>query len=274
MYVCMYVYIHTYIHTTVAILAQAAARSYEFPCCVCLSSLSATMDGAAPLLNDLHGRMLREVCLHDGRHYEGLGAAGRCLFRRGLVDGKMKKKMIALDCVTAHLRHVSVPLCNDLLARLRALLGAHQASCDGPTSVKEKLDTLQQDIRDFEAGIDRLKTVHVDTTKISVEEVIPAEVDKFFKTLRGQCATVWPPIAGLSEEDARAKVAKMSEMLLGPLNLNEEEMVAARLLLAAKCEEGMDAWKRYVLANVAQRDAVAVEEQMRKRARWKAISKR
>ena len=38
------------------------------------------MDGAAPLLIDFHGRLLRLVCSSQNRHYEGLGAAGRCLF--------------------------------------------------------------------------------------------------------------------------------------------------------------------------------------------------
>eukprot|EP00929_Paragymnodinium_shiwhaense_P105211 TRINITY_DN7013_c0_g1_i2.p1 TRINITY_DN7013_c0_g1~~TRINITY_DN7013_c0_g1_i2.p1 ORF type:complete len:261 (-),score=45.97 TRINITY_DN7013_c0_g1_i2:74-856(-) len=84
------------------------------------------MDEAASLLIGLHGRLLRLLCEHERRHYNGLGAAGRCLFRRGVIDGKLKNKLLNLDTATAFVRHVTAPLCDDLHEQVRMQLSEYR----------------------------------------------------------------------------------------------------------------------------------------------------
>ena len=82
------------------------------------SGSSPAMDGAAPLLLGLHGRLLRLVCAHAGCHFEGLAVAGRYLFKQGAIDSATKKKLQNLDVVAAFLRHVSEPLCEGIVANV------------------------------------------------------------------------------------------------------------------------------------------------------------
>ena len=76
------------------------------------------MDGAAPLLLGLHGRLLRLVCAHAGCHFEGLAVAGRYLFKQGAIDCATKKKPQNLGIVASFLRHVSKPLCEGIVANV------------------------------------------------------------------------------------------------------------------------------------------------------------
>ena len=82
------------------------------------SGSSPAMDGAAPLLLGLHGRLLRLLCAHAGCHFEGLAVAGRYLFKQGAIDSATKKKLQNLDVVAAFLRHVSEPLCEGIVANV------------------------------------------------------------------------------------------------------------------------------------------------------------
>ena len=71
------------------------------------------MDAAA-ILQSLHGRLLRAACAHSKQHFEGLGAAGRALFRAGRISSKTKTKFAKMDIVCGFLRHASEPLADKM----------------------------------------------------------------------------------------------------------------------------------------------------------------
>jgi ribosomal protein L12E/L44/L45/RPP1/RPP2 len=96
------------------------------------------MDGAAPLLLGLHGRLLRLVCAHAGCHFEGLAVAGRYLFKQGSIDTATKKKLLNLDVVAAFLRHVSEPLCEGIVASVRSQIKGEDKNKDEENEEKNE----------------------------------------------------------------------------------------------------------------------------------------
>ena len=119
------------------------------------SGSSLAMDGAAPLLLGLHGRLLRLVSAHAGCHFEGLAVAGRYLFKQGAVDSATKKKLQNLDIVVAFLRHLSELLCEGIVANVGDQLknndkkeddekGDEKVS-DNEHTKEDQLEEVQQD---------------------------------------------------------------------------------------------------------------------------------
>jgi hypothetical protein len=81
------------------------------------------MDAAALLL-ELHGNLLRAASASQSLHFEGLGAAGRHLFRIGAIPPKTKYQFIKLDYMCAFVRHISRPYADQILADFELSVGA------------------------------------------------------------------------------------------------------------------------------------------------------
>ncbi len=81
--------------------------------CLSLTSLLAGVarEPPAPLLLELHRKVLRLVCSETGTHFEGLASAGRWLAQHGLIDNGVRNKLQQLDVASGCLQHVCVPLC-------------------------------------------------------------------------------------------------------------------------------------------------------------------
>jgi len=70
------------------------------------------------LLAVAHGRALRMLCLLLKSHYSGLAAAARAARQRGEISNAMAKRLVTLDNAYAFVRHVSVPMVEDFIAKL------------------------------------------------------------------------------------------------------------------------------------------------------------
>ncbi len=71
------------------------------------------MEWAAPLLLELHGRLLRLVCARSG-----LAAAARWHSRHGCKDKRAMKQFGQLDVIAAWLRHATEPLSSQFVTRV------------------------------------------------------------------------------------------------------------------------------------------------------------
>ena len=139
------------------------------------------MDSAALLL-DLHGKILRAACEHQSKHFEGLGAAGRHLFRTGTVSAKMKNQLSRLDFTCAYVRHISKPFADQFFEEFSNMLSVAQANEDLP---KEDVPTVAADDCDITMLNTRLGTT------ISSEKVV-AELDNIVKEFRGEMCSLIP----------------------------------------------------------------------------------
>ena len=83
---------------------------------------------AAGILLALHGRLLRAACAHQSMQFEGLGAAGRHIFRKQLITAKMKNNMIKLDYVCGFLRHANVPAADQMYEVFASVAAAATAA--------------------------------------------------------------------------------------------------------------------------------------------------
>ena len=82
------------------------------------------------LLLALHGDLLRTACAHSGRHFAGLVAAARFLHRDGLISVALKKRLTAVDAISALLRHVALLLA----AKVRFDLASQFVEASGKSS--------------------------------------------------------------------------------------------------------------------------------------------
>ncbi len=82
----------------------------------------------AALLADAHGRALRLVSAHGGRHYQGLGQASRAL---KTMPSSLRRRMAHLDVAFSFVRHVTSPLVDSFLAELaQHLAELNPENCD------------------------------------------------------------------------------------------------------------------------------------------------
>ena len=81
------------------------------------------MDGAAARLVGLHGHLLRRISAAYNIHFEGLGVATRRLSRYGALRVPLKRRLLALDNTVSFLRHVTQPLCDDLVVAIEIAIG-------------------------------------------------------------------------------------------------------------------------------------------------------
>ena len=63
---------------------------------------------AASLALQLHGRILRDLAVHDGRHFQGLRAAAAHLRREQKINNQVAKRLARLDDACAVMRHITV----------------------------------------------------------------------------------------------------------------------------------------------------------------------
>jgi hypothetical protein len=79
---------------------------------------------AAAIVFELHGRLLRDIAVDTGLHFQGLRGAASHLRRVRLINPAMAKKLARLDDTFAVLRHISVVsadrVASDLSAAMRA----------------------------------------------------------------------------------------------------------------------------------------------------------
>ena len=78
------------------------------------------------LVCDLHAKLVRAISAQQGAHFEGLGAAARHLGRQGLVDSRMKRKLLALEAASNVTRHITVVSGDLLVANLADMLARGQ----------------------------------------------------------------------------------------------------------------------------------------------------
>jgi len=151
------------------------------------------MDAAAILLA-LHGRVLRAACRHQGQHFQGVGAAGRHLFRAGTIPAKVKNQLLKLDVVCGFLRHASEPSAEHFYTSFIGLLDnvaasvVPDASKDGErdmcfTGGLDKMDGEQMDGEHAFGPTDLASTLHADaaafvpaTCDVTVSSLVQAEI--------------------------------------------------------------------------------------------------
>jgi hypothetical protein len=63
--------------------------------------------GAAQLIFQLHGEVLRGVAAREGQHFQGLRSAAGYLRRRGRISNQSAKKLVRVDDAFAVVRHIS-----------------------------------------------------------------------------------------------------------------------------------------------------------------------
>ena len=59
------------------------------------------------LVNELHGKLLRQLSAQQDEHFQGLQQAARHLRQRRLVDAKTAKRLIELDAAFNINRHIT-----------------------------------------------------------------------------------------------------------------------------------------------------------------------
>mmetsp|Transcript_14419 Transcript_14419/g.46502 ORF Transcript_14419/g.46502 Transcript_14419/m.46502 type:complete len:201 (+) Transcript_14419:1-603(+) len=104
--------------------------------------LAMDVDGAAPVLLELHGRLLRLVCRRAGQHFQGMAAAAGWLARHG-CRGKALKTMRQLDIVAAWLRHVTAPKGDELVATINQMLDVAGFAAASGLKVRNLLHEVQ-----------------------------------------------------------------------------------------------------------------------------------
>ena len=72
------------------------------------------MDAPALILQ-LHGNVLRHASEVTGGHFEGVGVAAKSLYKSGLVDAALRKKLNQLDIAAAFVRHATRPKIDEFL---------------------------------------------------------------------------------------------------------------------------------------------------------------
>jgi len=101
-----------------AILAQATVQGVG-PSCM---SVFDSYIMAATLLMELHGDLLRALASHHGMHFQGLQQAARHARRFDLIGNGLAKKLIQLDVAFNMLRHVTLPLADQLRKEIAAAI--------------------------------------------------------------------------------------------------------------------------------------------------------
>ena len=111
------------------------------------------MEGAAQLLLELHGRILRLLAKETGSHFEGLAVASRHISRSSTRRDKVFKKWLRdlanLDGVSAWVRHITVPKSEEFAQASMGFLAQIAAdgfvaeSMAGPTAGQEDPETEQ-----------------------------------------------------------------------------------------------------------------------------------
>lgn len=165
------------------------------------------MDAPAILVT-LHGRFFRIACAHVGRHFDGLGAAGRHLHREGIIDNRLKNRFLRLDIVAAYCRHASEPLADSILAEFAAALVAKkgtraQQSAGQPEQTdEEKLHTEQPVQQQTEAGVQAEQPTALGcvSAEAAAEEQATAGAMSKTEPEAGARGGVWLPQRGRREQ--------------------------------------------------------------------------
>ena len=103
------------------------------------------LEGAGPVLLELHGRLLRLVSARAGHHFQGWGAAAGWLARRGSRD-KALKTMRQLDVVAAWVRHATGPKSEETVAAVRQLMDVLDLLTGEGADEANMKDELMQDV--------------------------------------------------------------------------------------------------------------------------------
>ena len=75
------------------------------------------------MLAELHGDLLRRLSGVTNEDYEGLGVAARRVAHRGLIDGRMRKRIERIDMAFSVVRHLTGPKVATFWGELDAMLG-------------------------------------------------------------------------------------------------------------------------------------------------------
>ena len=86
------------------------------------------------LIFELHSALLRTMACECGRHFEGLGGAALCAFKRGAIDAKMRKKLILVDSAFALVRHITRASCKEIRRDVGLAMASHRAGAILPCS--------------------------------------------------------------------------------------------------------------------------------------------
>lgn len=76
------------------------------------------------LVLGLHARIVRSIARAEAQHFEGLGAAARHLWRKGTIDNRLKKKLLALESAYNVTRHITEISSTTLADRVTTALAA------------------------------------------------------------------------------------------------------------------------------------------------------
>ena len=70
---------------------------------------------ASEFLLDLRGTVFRKLADAHSIHVEGLSVAARVSWKRGMIDGRTRKRLVNLEDAIAYIRHATKPGCIRLL---------------------------------------------------------------------------------------------------------------------------------------------------------------
>jgi len=91
-----------------------------------------TEPGAAEMIYQLHGSLLRRIAAKTGVHFEGLRSAGCYLRRKYGLDNKIFKKLKGIDDANSVCRHIDSVKAMELLTSVDVVLS--QADTGDETS--------------------------------------------------------------------------------------------------------------------------------------------
>jgi len=100
-----------------------------------------TDPGAAEMIYQLHGLLLRRIAFKTGVHFEGLRSAGCYLRRKYGLDNKTFKKLKGIDDANSVCRHIDSVKAKELLTSVDVVLSQEDSGNETPTSAKAPSST-------------------------------------------------------------------------------------------------------------------------------------
>jgi hypothetical protein len=160
---------------------------------------------AESIIAELHGRLLRGIAAETAVHYQGLRAAAGHLRRAGVLDSRLVKKLVAIDCAYAISRHitaVSAEQCVDeVLAAIRC---SNQVKVDLENAANEKVAVDKAD-EETAGEMERLADEQVAKDKAAEEEVTAKKKFDLEQAAVKEAAAV--KMKTLSDQVAKEKAA-------------------------------------------------------------------
>ena len=110
------------------------------------------------LVLDLHTRIVRNISKHEAIHFEGLGAAARHMWRKGVFDGRLKKKLLDLEAAYNITRHITAVSADRLAERVATMLPAEPATPNSATPDPAADTSCVEPLEDIAPSRKRLTT--------------------------------------------------------------------------------------------------------------------